>query len=920
MSSRPMFYIIDGHAVAYRQFFGLPLEAFSTKSGEPTNATYGFTRVLLDLLQKTRPDYIAVSFDMGLSERDTIYSEYKGTREKMPSELAQQLPRINEVVEALNIPVLALDGYEADDVIGTVTQQAEAAGVHVRIVTGDRDLLQLLTEHVTVQLPSRSGPDEVYDVARFTEKYQVRPDQWVDMKALMGDSSDNIPGIRGIGEKTALKLLTAHETLDGIYANLDQIKGSVHKKLDGGRDLAYLSQKLAQILHDVPITLDLDACVTHDYDAARALDLFRELEFRSFTNRLLEAQQPEQASMFDDFEDEDFSPPPRASDEVEMVIVRDKAGLDTLVEILNGAEAIVWDVESTSVDQMSAELVGIALAVDGETGYYVPVAHGHGQQLDLQTVIDALREPMTNPNIAKYAHNAAYDLVVTARHGLQVIPVEFDSMIAEWLLDPTSKFLGLKNFAQQYFNIFMTPITDLIGTGKKQKTIDQISIDQVAPYAAADAAITYRAVAHLRPKLEKENLLGLYNELELPLIPVIVTMEQAGVALDVRYLSEMSDRLGDELARLEEHIFNLSDGYGEFNVNSPKQLNEVLFDQLNLPTTGLRKTSHGFSTNAATLQQLKDDTGHPIVDAILEYRELTKLKGTYVDALPELINPMTGRLHTSYNQTGTTTGRLSSSNPNLQNIPIRTEIGREVRRAFIAPKGKTLLAVDYSQIELRVMAHVSQDETLLQAFADGQDIHAATAAAVYDIDLDAVTYEQRSFAKRVNFGLIYGMGAFRLARDSDLSLAEANAFIETYFERLPGVKAYMDRTRREALENEQVSTLLGRVRQFNGLANMRNRNAREGQLRAAINMPIQGTAADIMKRAMIDLHAALKTSDLNAIIILQVHDELMLEVPDNELMQTRDLVVKLMEAAYPLDTPLRANAEAGANWRDMEPV
>jgi len=735
----------------------------------------------------------------------------------------------------------------------------------------------------------------------------------------MGDSSDNIPGIRGIGEKTALKLLTAHDTLDGIYANLDEIKGSVHKKLAGNRDDAYMSQQLAQILHDVPISLDLKACVTQDYDVAHAIDLFRELEFRTFTNRLMEASEPEQASMFDDFEDEDFSPPPRAKDVVETIIVRDQAGLDALTEILNKAEAIVWDVESTSVDQMAAELVGIALAVNGEQGYYIPLTHDHGQQLDLQTVIDALQEPMTNPDIPKYAHNAAYDIVVTARHGLDVTPVKFDSMIGEWLLDPTSKFLGLKNFAQQYFNIYMTPIKDLIGTGKKQKTINQVPIDQAAPYAAADAAITFRAVEHLRPKLEDEDLAELYNDLELPLIPVITAMERAGVALDVRYLAEMGDRLGEDLAKLEQHIFDLSDGYGEFNVNSPKQLNEVLFGQLNLPTEGLRKTTHGFSTNATTLQQLKDDTGHPIVDGILEYRELTKLKGTYVDALPELINPMTGRLHTSYNQTGTTTGRLSSSNPNLQNIPIRTEIGREVRRAFIAPKGKTLLAVDYSQIELRVMAHVSQDETLLQAFADDQDIHVATAAAVNDIRLDEVTYEQRSFAKRVNFGLIYGMGAFRLARDSDLSLAEANAFIDTYFERLPGVKAYMDRTRREALENGRVSTLLGRVRRFPGLSSLSS-NAREAQLRAAINMPIQGTAADIMKRAMINLHDALKHIDLTALIILQVHDELMLEVPDDELKETRDLVVQVMEAAYPLDAPLKANAEIGPNWRDMEPA
>jgi DNA polymerase I len=926
---RQKFYVIDGHAVAYRQFHGLPLASFSTKSGEPTNATYGFARILLDLLQKEKPDFLAVSFDMGLSGRDALFGEYKGTRSKMPDELDIQMERIVQMVKAFNIPILALEGYEADDLIGSAAPQAEAQGVDMRIITGDRDLLQLLNEHVTVQLPSRTGPDEVYDVERFIEKYGIRPDQLVDMKALMGDSSDNIPGVKGVGEKSAAKLLQEYEDLDGIYAHIDEIKGSLRQKLIDGRESAYLSLQLATIQRDVPMKLDLAACVAHDYDADVVLELFRELEFRTFADRLIKSDTPAQGNLFGDdafedrVDDEDFSPPPRIEGLVETIIVRDEAGLRDLMARLSQAEAITWDVEATSTDQMQAELVGLALAVDGETGYYVPLGHNSGKQLPAQQVLDAVRKPLTDPKIAKYAHNAAYDLVMMQRYDIDVTPVTFDTMIGEWLRDPTSKHLGLKNLALHELGVYMTPISDLIGTGKKQKTMSEVPIDLAAPYAAADAAVTHRLVGNLRRDLEQLELVELLETLEMPLIPVIAAMEQAGVVLDVPYLHEMSGHLSSKLVELEQEIYGLSGGYGEFNINSPKQLNDVLFGKLGLPVQGLKKTSHGYSTDAATLEKLRLDTEHPIVRIILEYRELAKLKSTYVDALPELVNPHTGRLHTSYNQTGTSTGRLSSSNPNLQNIPIRTEIGREVRRAFVAPEGRVLLSVDYSQIELRVLAHISQEQTLLDAFAQGLDIHAATAAAVNNIPLEEVTYEQRSFAKRVNFGLIYGMGPFRLARDSNLTLAEATAFIETYFKQMPNVGKYIENTKRQARQPDGLRTLFGRKRHFPTIQNPGrrvNRQMIEGELRAAVNMPIQGTAADIMKRAMIDLHDALTRHNSGAKMILQVHDELMLEVPGDELQTVRNLVVNVMEAAYKLDAPLKANAEAGLNWRDLSPV
>jgi DNA polymerase-1 len=930
LTMRPVFYVLDGHAIAYRQFFGLPMGSFSAPDGTPTNAVFGFTRILLDILEKDRPQYVAVSFDMGMSGREALYEEYKGTREKMPDELSVQLDWIQTLVRAFNMPILALEGYEADDVIGTVTQQAVAEGVDVRIITGDRDLLQLLTEHVTVQLPARDGtPDVVYDIARFRERFQLEPPQLIDLKALMGDSSDNIPGVKGIGEKTAQKLLDEFKTLDGVYENIELVKGANQRKLIDGRELAYLSRKLATILTDVPYTLDLKRCHSHDYQVDDVLALFDQLNFRTLRNRLLKMHTPQNVSLFGDdllddspTSDEDFAPPAQAEQLFTIHVVRTEAQLAELVERLKSADVISFDTESTSVDQMAAELVGISLAVDAGSGWYVPVAHHAGTQLPLERVIEALRPALTDPKIPKIAHNAIYDMVVLQRFGIDVAPVVFDTMIAEWVIDSQSKNLGLKNLAYARLKdddgraIYMTPISDLIGTGKNQKLFSEVPIEQAAPYAASDAVMTRRLYDPLREELVQDGLADLYQTLEIPLIPVLASMERAGVVIDTRFLDEMSQQLAIQLHEIEQEIYALAGGYGTFNINSPKQLNDVLFGKLGLPTRGLKKTAQGYSTDAATLDSLLD--AHPIVQKIIDYRELAKLKGTYVDALPQLINGQTGRVHTSYNQTGTATGRISSSDPNLQNIPIRTKIGREVRRAFVAPPGKLLLGVDYSQVELRVLAHYSRDETLLDAFRRGEDIHRATAAAVFGIPIDAVTYEQRSFAKRVNFGLIYGMGAFRLARDSELTLQEANKFIETYFARLPRVQEYLNSTKQQARQEEGLKTLFGRRRRFPALMSGKgNRQTMMAEERAAINFPIQGSAADIIKRAMINLHAALAARGSKAVMILQVHDELVFEVPEDEIEATRALAVETMEQAYPLDPPLRVEAEVGQNWRDM---
>jgi DNA polymerase-1 len=912
-----MFYVIDGHALAYRQFFALPVTSFSTRAGEPTNATYGFARTLLDILQRDKPQYIAVSFDRGLSGRDQLYEKYKGTREKMPGELVTQMKRINELVEAFNMPLLALDGYEADDVIGSIVPQAEAQGVQVRIVTGDRDILQLLSDQVTVQMPRRGEADVVYDTVKFREEYGLEPWQLVEFKALVGDNSDNIPGVKGIGEKGATTLLQQYRTIDNLYAHIDEVKGATRQKLIDGRESAYLSKELATIRRDAPIPLDLNACLAHDYDASKVDALFAALEFRSLRDRLPRANV--QMSFFDQptVVVEPEPTPIEIPHVVNTITIQDEAGLQQLLESLNSAKMIAFDTETTGIDQMSADLVGISLAVEGDTGYYIPVGHQSGTQLPMKTVIDALRGPLTDPTIPKVAHNASYDLVILQRYGIDVAPITFDTMIAEWLHSPEGKFLGLKNLARQTLNVQMAEISDLIGSGKKQITMDKVPIAQAAPYAAADAAITLQLVGHLQKTLDDLELMDLFKRLEMPLIPVIAAIERAGVMLDTAYLAEFSERLAIMVEEIEATVFRQAESE-PFNINSPRQLNEILFEKLKLPIEGIRKTTHGYSTDAAVLESLTK--AHPVIESILNYREVTKLKSTYVDALPLLINPKTGRVHTSYNQTGTTTGRISSSNPNLQNIPIRTGLGREVRRAFVAAPGMKLLSVDYSQVELRILAHISQDQTLLEAFAQGQDIHAATAAAVYNIPISQVNKEQRNFAKRVNFGLIYGMGPYRLARDSNLTLAEARDFIRAYFDRLPGVERYLEDTKRQARQGP-IRTLLGRRREFPVLrtADQRsNQTVVQAEERVAINMPIQGTAADIMKQAMIRVYDELTRHRLHGQMILQVHDELVLEVPENEIQETRDLVVQVMEEAYRLDAPLKANAQVGDNWRDME--
>lgn len=965
--ARPLFYVLDGHALAYRHFYANSGRALVTSTGIPTSALYGFSRTILDVLEKDQPTYMAVAFDEGLSERETVFAGYKAHREPTPPDLEAQIPLIREMVQAFGIPLLVKAGTEADDLIGTASLQAEAQGADVLIFSGDSDLLQLLSPVTRVRLfiPVAKEPDVYYDEARFRERYGFEPRQLIDYKALKGDTSDNIPGVSGIGEKTATQLIQEYGSVEGIYENLAAIKEATRKKLEAGREFAFMSKDLATIHRDVPFDFEFHRCQVGGLDRERIERLFQQYEFNSLMRQLgrLTDGPPETPATLYNAPLSEPAPVTLSAPDFETVIVRDEAALRDLVLALGAARMIAFDVETTSTDQMAAVLVGISLSADGQTGYYIPVGHRAGAsvqaveaaapggqmailfgeggesplaagQLPLERVIEALRNPLTDPAIPKVAHNANYDLVVLQRYGIDVAPITFDTMIAEWVRDPGSQHLGLKRLAQRDLNVHMTEISELIGTGKAQKTMDVVEIDLAAPYAAADAAITWQLVGVLKPRIARNDeapavdpLWGTANPptpdealatVEMPLVPVIAAMERAGVLLDVPYLAAMNVRLTEVMREVEQEVYDLAGGFGAFNINSPKQLNDVLFGKLGLKPAGVRKTAHGFSTAADVLDQMRDE--HPIVEKILQYRELSKLKGTYVDALPALINPHTGRVHTSFNQTGSSTGRLSSSNPNLQNIPIRTELGRDVRGAFVVPPGMTLLSVDYSQVELRIMAHVSHEPTLIEAFHQGQDIHRATAALVNGIPLDQVTKDQRSFAKRVNFGLLYGMGAFRLARDSNLTLAEADAFIKAYFDRLPRVREYLDKAKRLASTEGYLTTLFGHRRYFPALQGTGNRVLRQQAEREAINMPIQGTAADIIKRAMASLHTLLPERGLRARMILQVHDELVFEVPDAEVAETAAVVVGAMVGAADLLAPLQANAQAGANWRDMQPV
>lgn len=927
---RPRLALLDGHGIIFRAYFAQKDNPLSVrKTGEVVTAVYGFANALLRVISDLKPTHIAVTLDRAAPtfrhERD---AQYKAHRPEMPADLRGQLGRVRELIDAFNIPVFEMDGFEADDCLGTLAGQAARDGIETFLVTLDSDIVQLVEPpHVKVFMYRLFQRDTVIfdSVEQVKERYGVRPDQIPDLKGLKGDASDNIPGVPGIGEKTAVKLLTTFDHIENIYEYLWQVTPpKLQENLRKHESEARHSKSMATIVTDCPVTLDIDRCRTHDYDRERVLKLFGELEFRSLVPRLPEVEaalRPEATPAF------------REAVEAEQPVyhtVTDTAALDDLVARIRAAGSVALDTETTSQSAMQARLVGISLAVQPYEAWYIPVGHvprdGEPAQLPVELVVERLRLVLEDPEITKTGHNAKYDLLVLANAGITVRGLAFDTMVAAYLLGEGA--LGLKALAFDRLGVEMTPITDLIGTGKKQITMAEAAIADCAPYAAADADMTIRLAGVFEGELREKGLWEMSTGIETPLVSVLTRMERRGIAVDSAVLRDMSTFLGGEMAQLEAKLYEAA---GEtFNINSPAQLSRILFEQLSLPKT--RKTASGYSTDAQAMDSLRGT--HPLVDLLFEYRELSKLKSTYVDALPGMINPDTGRIHTTYNQTRASTGRLSSENPNLQNIPVRTELGRRVRRAFvacaprIAPDGSgavatagdwRFVAADYSQVELRILAHICQEPFLLEAFRNDEDIHRATATQLFNVALDAVSYQQRQLAKTINFAVLYGLSAQGLSQRTEMSRTEAAEFIKTYFERYPNVKRYLDDTIAYTRRDGYATTLLGRRRYLPDIAST-NFNLRQAAERMATNHPIQGTNADIIKIAMNRIDPEIERRGLQGRMLLQVHDELVFECPAEEVEPVCRLALELMPAAMQLDVPLKVEVKAGPNWGEMEPL
>ena len=925
--------LIDGHSQAYRAYFGVK-SPLSTRSGELTTAVFGFARKLLSVLKEYKPDQVGVAFDLGDTFRHEEFPEYKGTRERMPDDLKSQIKRIEDLLETFNIPVITYPNFEADDILGTLSRLADEQGTDVLILTGDRDLFQLVTERVKI-LYTPGGPSPktvVYGPEEVHERYGLTPEQFIDLKALTGDTSDNIPGVPGIGDKTATKFLTTYDTLENLYAHVDEIKGpKTRQNLVDFKDQVIINKRLVTIITDMDLEYDPNQFLVRDYDQEAVVKLFNELEFRSLINQLPDSAtsvpagtDAGQMALFGDSTAsvEVASDVPIAG--AEFLCVQDDEALQTLVDALKSAKRLSFDVETTSVDAMQADLVGLGISWEAGERAYIPVAHTEGEQLPWEKVLAAVAPFFADETLPKLAHNGKYDLTVCRRFGLNSAGPLHDTMVMAWLLDPSSRRLGLKAQAEFALNWEMTELTDLIGSGRKQITIDAVDLKLAGAYCADDVDATIQLYDHLAPQLAESGMQPIYAEIEHPLLPVLTDIEMAGIRLDTEYLATMSEELVQRLAEIEATLYKIV-GH-EFNLRSTQQMSDVLFEEMDFPTKWMKKTKSGrYSTAASELDRLANADLKPeqqqLIENILEHRQLEKLRGTYVDALPMLVNPATGRLHTSFNQAGAVTGRMSSSSPNLQNIPIRTELGRKIRRAFVAEPGWLLVAADYSQVELRILAHVAQEEGLLEAFRDDQDIHAATAARLFGVDIDTVDKDQRGLAKTINFATIYGVSAFGLSSRTDMGPAEAQTFLDQYFETYPRIQEYIGNTLQKAREDGYVETLLGRKRFFPELQDDSLRFNQRGSVeRAAMNAPIQGTAADIMKIAMLRLHERLQAGGYQARILLQVHDELVLELPPTERETVLPIIRETMEAAFKLDVPLRVDVEIGDNWYEMDAV
>lgn len=894
--------LVDGSSYLYRAFHALP--PLVSSKGQPTGAVKG----VISMLKRLQMDYpgssVVVVFDAkGKTFRDDIYSEYKANRPSMPDELRAQIEPLHELVQCLGMPLLCVPGVEADDVIGTLAHEASEVGKKVIVSTGDKDLAQLVNDNVTLV---NTMTDTVMDIAGVEKKFGLPPELIIDFLALMGDKVDNIPGVAGVGEKTALALLQDIGSLDTIYANLDKVaelsvRGAkkLGEKLAANEADARLSQRLATI--DLAVKLDLgnDALQMGEPDSERLLSLYKELEFKTWAEEVISG--------------EDGVPATGGGQmETQVDLVDNEQSLKAWIEKLKSAAYFAFDTETTALDYMQAELVGVSFSVEPGAAAYVPVAHdyqGAPEQLSRDLVLSLLKPVLEDPKCAKIGQHMKYDMNVLARYEIAINGLLADTMLESYVLNSVSNRHDMDTLAMKFLGHKTVHFEDIAGKGAKQITFNKVPLEQAAPYAAEDADITLRLHQALQPQLDAEpSLASVFNDIEIPLVPVLSKIERNGTLVDASLLGAQSEQLGERLSELEQQAYDMAGE--EFNLGSPKQLQTIFFEKLQLPV--IKKTPKGQpSTAEPVLQELALD--YPLPALIMEYRGLSKLKSTYTDKLPLQIDSNTGRIHTSYHQAVTATGRLSSTDPNLQNIPIRTAEGRRIRQAFIAPKGMSIVAADYSQIELRIMAHLSQDTGLLEAFGGGHDVHRATAAEVFGVELDKVSDDQRRSAKAINFGLIYGMSAFGLGRQLNVGRREAQEYIDQYFARYPGVATYMNDIRSSAKERGFVETCFGR-RLYLPEINAANGMRRQAAERTAINAPMQGSAADIIKRAMIQVDAVLTEQNSAARMIMQVHDELVFEVPTNEVDEFSARIVSIMQNSAELSVPLLVEAGSGKNW------
>ena len=923
----PLLMVMDGHAMVFRAWFALKQQPLTVRrTGEDVRGVYGFVSSMFKAIADLRPTHVAIAFDPpGPTFRHEQFDTYKANRPEAPPELHNQVVRSKQVVQAMRVPVHEVPGYEADDVIGTIARAATRQGVDTVIFTGDSDTLQLVSPHVRVLMTTGFGDQKLYDENAVRERYGgLEPSQQIDVKALRGDASDNIPGVPGIGDKTAIKLVQEFGSIDALYQHLDQVTPPrIQQLLRDNEAAARQGRELVTIVTDVPLDFDVETAQFGSFPREELLEVLRELEFNSLVARI---PSPENTAQATATTPSAISAAGTAQPPVTEAVVVDTPGaLAALATELRAATTIAFDTETTSPDPMRAELVGLSFATTPGRAYYVPVGHRSGNQLALDEVMAQVQPVLTDQSSAKVGHNANFDLTLLANYGIrpESVNLTFDTMLAAHLLG--DKALGLKAQAFNRLKVEMTNITELIGTGRKQTTIDTVPIADAAAYAAADADMTLRLKELLEPELRAEGLMELFTGHEMPLVPVMVRMQLNGIALDTRVLDELAKELDGQVQALEASIYAAL-GH-RFNISSPTQLADVLYTELKLPKG--RRTQTGFSTDASTLEALHKmrpealadakPQGLQFVDDVLQYRELTKLKSTYVDTLPLAVNPKTHRIHTSYNQAGSATGRVASNDPNLQNIPIRTELGRRVRKAFVAEGHPEwlLLAADYSQVELRVLAHLSEDPNLIAAFERNEDIHAATASLVYGVSQKDVTPDMRRIAKAMNFGVIYGLTAFGIAQQTELSVEEGSRFIETYFGNYSRVRGYLDETIAKARRVGYVETLLGRRRYMPELTAL-NYQVRQAGERMAVNMPVQGTAAEIIKEAMVLAQRRLEEVGLRTKMLLQVHDELVFEAPEKELEALRELVLDVMPNALKLVVPLKVDIKTGETWGDME--